>query len=323
MRKLEQPADQWIVRDVYEIPNSPNLLFVATDRVSCFDVVSPHATHATHAPHAPTHTPLQVLRTGIPSKGSILTQMTAHWLTVLQSALPGLRTHFVTLDLPSSIAADRATIRAYHLRSTQVRRLEVFPIESIVRGYLAGSAWTSYKTDGTVNGVHLPPGLRQFQKLDTPLWTPSTKAPPGGKDENISVEKAREMLGPYAAEVERLSLAIYQTAHDYALQRGIIVADTKFEFGRDPAASGEADGPVLVDEVLTPDSSRFWGAVTYGRDQPPENLDKQYLRDWLDVTDNKGKEGIAIPHDVVEKTARRYREAYYLICGRQWEEVEK
>ena len=269
-----------------------------------------------------TEFPGKVLRTGIPSKGSILTQMTAHWLTVLQSALPALRTHFVTLDLPPALA-DAATVRAYRLRSTQVRRLAVFPIESIVRGYLAGSAWASYQRDGTVNGARLPAGLRPFQKLETPLWTPSTKAPPGGSDENISVERAREILGPYAAEVERLSLAIYQTAHDYALQRGIIVADTKFEFGRDPAASGEADVPVLVDEVLTPDSSRFWSAVSYGRDQPPENLDKQYLRDWLDVTGNKGKEGVDIPHNVVEKTAGRYQEAFYRLCGRKWEDVER
>ena len=286
------------VRDIYEIPGSSNLLFVATDRVSCYDVV---------------------LKNGIPTKGSILTEMSTHWLGVLRSALPSLRTHFINLDLPPEIQ-DPAVLRAYRSRSTQVRRLEIFPIESIVRGYISGSAWESYKKDGTVNGIRMPAGLQESQKLESPIWTPSTKAPPGGKDENISAEKAREILGPYAAEIERLSLEIFSTAHAYALERGIILADTKFEFGRDPTTSGPEDKPVLVDEVLTPDSSRFWLASAYAVGQSQQSLDKQYLRDWLVSSGLKGKEDVEIPQDVVQKTAKRYQTAFKMICGRDWNE---
>ena len=175
---------------MYAIPDSHELLFVATDRVSCYDAV---------------------LGTGIPAKGSILTQMSAQWFATLQAAIPSLRTHLVSLELPPAIQ-DPAVVQKYRLRSTRVGKYEVFPIESIVRGYLSGSAWESYRKDGTVCGTRLPEGMKESQKLEKPLWTPSTKAPPGGKDENISPEAAREIVGPhYAAEIEKLSLTIYET----------------------------------------------------------------------------------------------------------------
>jgi phosphoribosylaminoimidazole-succinocarboxamide synthase len=191
----------------------------------------------------------------------------------------------------------------------QVRRLRIIPIESIVRGYITGSGWTEYTKSSTVNGIPLPAGLVEGQKLPTPLWTPSTKAEMGGKDENISPDAAREIIGnpAVAKKVEELSLAIYAAAAARAESRGIILADTKFEFGLD-----ENDDVILVDEVLTPDSSRFWPKESWeaclGKQQP--SFDKQFLRDWLTGEGLKGKEGVKVPEEIVRKTAEKYREAY-------------
>lgn len=197
----------------------------------------------------------------------------------------------------------------------QVRRLRILPIESIVRGYITGSGWSEYAKSGTVNGIKLPAGLIEGQKLPEPLWTPSTKAEVGGKDENISPEKARSMIGDakIAQRVEELSLAIYSAAADRAEEVGIILADTKFEFGVD-----EMGEVVLVDEVLTPDSSRFWPKESWeknlGKAQP--SYDKQFLRDWLTGEGLKGKEGVKVPEDIVEKTAAKYREACEKLTGK-------
>jgi len=201
----------------------------------------------------------------------------------------------------------------------QIHRLRVLPIESIVRGYITGSAWNEYKILGTIHGISLPAGLVEGQKLDTPLWTPSTKAELGSKDENISPDKARELIGDavIAQEVEKLSLQIYSAAARRAEEVGIILADTKFEFGVDPDKENQV---VLIDEVLTPDSSRFWPKETWekhlGKAQP--SFDKQYLRDWLTAQGLKGKDGVVVPDDVVEQTAAKYQEAFEKITGEKW-----
>ncbi|ENI09808.1 hypothetical protein COCC4DRAFT_19326 [Bipolaris maydis ATCC 48331] len=277
------------VRDLYAIDND-TLLFVASDRISAYDVI---------------------MENGIPGKGALLTAMSIYWFNYLPTKVPGLKTHFITNDLPSAIES-QAELKD---RSMQVRRLQILPIESIVRGYITGSGWSEYTKSGTVNGIKMPEGLIEGQKLPQPLWTPSTKAEVGGKDENISPEKAREMIGneKVASKVEELSLAIYTAAASRAEEVGIILADTKFEFGIDE--KGEV---VLVDEVLTPDSSRFWPKDTWeqnlGKAQP--SFDKQFLRDWLTSNGLKGKEGVEVPADVVEKTAAKYREAYEKLTGK-------
>lgn len=199
-----------------------------------------------------------------------------------------------------------------------VRRLQVVPIESIVRGYITGSAWNEYKKSGTVNGIPLPAGLIEGQKLPAPLWTPSTKAEAGEKDENITPDRARELIGKEVAqEVERLSLQLYSAAAKRAESVGIILADTKFEFGIDKENANEV---VLADEVLTPDSSRFWPKETWeghlGNVQP--SFDKQYLRDWLVSEGLKGKDNVVVPNHVVDNTAAKYREAYERITGGTW-----
>lgn len=251
---------------------------------------------------------------GIPGKGALLTAMSIYWFTYLPTQIPHLTTHFITNDLPAYLSSlpSSSTLKD---RSMQVRRLRIIPIESIVRGYITGSGWSEYCKSGTVNGIPLPAGLREGQKLPAPLWTPSTKAELGGKDENISPEEARGIIAnpAVAAKVEELSLAIYSAAAKRAEDVGIVLADTKFEFGLD-----EQDHVVLVDEVLTPDSSRFWPKETWeenlGRAQP--SFDKQFLRDWLTGQGLKGKEGVEVPSDIVEKTAAKYREAYEKITGK-------
>ncbi|KAF1947283.1 phosphoribosylaminoimidazole-succinocarboxamide synthase [Clathrospora elynae] len=277
------------VRDLYSIDNA-TLLFVASDRISAYDVI---------------------MSNGIPGKGALLTLMSIYWFTYLPTKVPGLKTHYITNDLPSSLQ-DQTSLKD---RSMQVRRLRILPIESIVRGYITGSGWSEYVKSGTVNGIKLPKGLVEGQKLAQPLWTPSTKAEMGGKDENVSPEKARELIGDkkIAAKVEELSLQIYKAAAQRAEDVGIVLADTKFEFGVD-----EDGDVVLVDEVLTPDSSRFWPKDTWeanlGRAQP--SFDKQFLRDWLTSNGLKGKEGVEVPKDVVDKTAAKYQEAYEKLTGK-------
>ncbi|EUC47744.1 hypothetical protein COCMIDRAFT_89337 [Bipolaris oryzae ATCC 44560] len=277
------------VRDLYAIDDD-TLLFVASDRISAYDVI---------------------MENGIPGKGALLTAMSIYWFNYLPTKVPGLKTHFITNDLPSAITS-QTDLKD---RSMQVRRLQILPIESIVRGYITGSGWSEYTKSGTVNGIKMPEGLIEGQKLPRPLWTPSTKAEVGGKDENISPEKAREMIGneKVASKVEELSLAIYTAAASRAEEVGIILADTKFEFGIDE--KGEV---VLVDEVLTPDSSRFWPKDTWEQNlgKAQSSFDKQFLRDWLTSNGLKGKEGVEVPTDIVEKTAAKYREAYEKLTGK-------
>ncbi|KAL8710073.1 MAG: hypothetical protein Q9220_005345 [cf. Caloplaca sp. 1 TL-2023] len=272
------------VRDLYDLDGGV-LLFVATDRISAFDVV---------------------MGREIPNKGALLCLMTAHWFRVLSAAIPGLRTHFMTLDLPLQVPEE---LRAqYQDRSMQVRKLRVFQIEAIVRGYLTGTAWSSYQKDGTVCGIKIDAGLAESEAFPGgPLYTPSTKAERGAHDENISPEEAEKIVGvKYAKRIEELALSLYKHGAAYAFERGIIIADTKFEFGLDE----ETDEVVLVDEVLTPDSSRFWSTDLYKPGGSQSSFDKQPLRDWLTSQGLKGKENVQLPDDIVEKTGQKYQEAF-------------
>ena len=284
------------VRDLYEVdPNT--LLFVATDRISAYDVI---------------------MKNGIPGKGVLLTQMTAFWFRLLSDALPDLRHHFISLALPASIPQNVQS--GLRHRSMQVRRLRVQPIEAIVRGYITGSAWSEYRKSGTVNGKAAQTGLEESQKFEKPIYTPSTKAEQGKHDENITTEQAAEIVGvKYAQRIEELALKLYKVAHDYALERGIIIADTKFEFGVDD----KTDEVVLVDEVLTPDSSRFWPKETYQVGKSQASFDKQFLRDWLTSSGLKGKRDVSMPQDVVERTSDKYREAYRILTGQTLDEALK
>lgn len=197
----------------------------------------------------------------------------------------------------------------------QVSRYEIFPVEAIVRGYITGSAWTEYKTHGTIHGIDMPSGLAESQKLPSPLYTPSTKAEAGQKDENIHPDRVIAMIGlEHATAIAGLSVALYEVAHELANSKGIILADTKFEFGLDRVTNQI----VLVDEVLTPDSSRFWPADSYEIGSTPPSFDKQYLRDWLTTSGLKGREDVQIPAEVVQGTFRRYREAVEKLTGRRW-----
>lgn len=280
------------VRDLYEV-DSKTLLFVASDRISAYDVI---------------------MGNGIPSKGSLLTLLSAHWFSVLPTFVPNLRTHFITLALPSSIPQSLApTLRN---RSMQVRRLKIFPIEGIVRGYITGSAWREYQKTQTVHSLPMPAGLQNSSKFPQgAIYTPSTKAEAGHNDVNISPAQAATIVGEkYAQKIEDLALSIYNAAYAYALERGIIIADTKFEFGLDE----ETDEVVLVDEVLTPDSSRFWPKDKYEIGKEQESYDKEFLRSWLVKTGNKGKEGVSMPEDIMLETAEKYREAFEKLTGKKW-----
>ncbi|PYH80779.1 SAICAR synthetase [Aspergillus uvarum CBS 121591] len=277
------------VRDLYEV-DSKTLLFIATDRISAYDVI---------------------MQNGIPNKGILLTLCTRKWFEILTTALPSLRTHFLTLDLPPQIpAALRPTLQN---RSMQVRKLRILPIEAIVRGYITGSAWKEYQTQGTVHGLAVPAGLRESEAFPGgPIYTPSTKAELGAHDENIHPDRAVEIVGePYASTIASLSVQLYKIAHEYALTRGVIIADTKFEFGVDEE-TGEV---VLADEVLTPDSSRFWPKDSYEVGRGQASFDKQFLRDWLVKEGLKGKEGVAMSEEVVQQTSEKYREAWERITG--------
>ncbi|KAM0704430.1 hypothetical protein Q7P35_008664 [Cladosporium inversicolor] len=275
------------VREIFEIDDK-TLLFVATDRISAYDVI---------------------LNNGIPAKGALLTQLSAHWFNLIATWMPSLKTHFLTADLPATIPSEARS--GLEKRSMQVRRHTIVPLESIVRGYITGSAWSEYEKHGTVHGMPMPAGLVESQRLEKPIWTPSTKAEQGEHDENISRDKAVEIVGESVAKrVEEASLVIYEKARQYAEERGIIIADTKFEFGLD-----EAGEIVLVDEVLTPDSSRFWPADKYEVGKGQSSYDKQYLRDWLTNSGLKGKDGVGMPEEVVAETASKYREAFTKITG--------
>jgi len=275
------------VRDVYHLDDQ-HLLFVATDRISAFDVV---------------------MSNGIPGKGKILTQLSQFWFALLASTAPN---HLVTCDL----AKMPAIVQKYHDqlagRTMMVRRLSILPVEVIVRGYLTGSGLKEYKAKGTVCGLALPPGLTEASKLPEPLFTPSTKAEMGKHDENIHPDQAAKIIGQgYADQVHNLAITLYSRARDHAATRGIIIADTKFEFGTD--ASGAI---VLADEVLTPDSSRFWPAATYRPGVVQDSFDKQYVRDYLEsIKFNKNGPGIDLPEDVIQRTRAKYVEAFRLLTG--------
>ena len=242
--------------------------------------------------------------------------MTAHWFRILQEQIPDLKTHFISLDLPTSVPGHiRAQLKG---RSMRVRRLQVFPLEAIVRGYITGSAWSSYKKTGEVNGKKLPEGLQESQELPEPIYTPSTKAELGQHDENISTEQAAAVVGEkYAVRIQELSLKIYKAARDYARERGIIIADTKFEFG----LHTETDEVVLLDEVLTPDSSRFWSKSAYKVGESQDSLDKQPLRDWLTKNGLKGKEGVSMADDIVKVTRAKYLEAFKILTGKSLQDT--
>jgi len=277
------------VRDVYRVDNE-HLLFVATDRISAFDYV---------------------LATGIPNKGKVLTQLSLFWFDLLRDMVPN---HLVTADVERYPAVLRPYKEQLRGRSMLVVRADMVAIECVVRGYISGSAWKEYKQSGGVCGISLPPGLRESDQLPEPIFTPATKAL-SGHDENISFERMAQQAGPaLSRELRELSLKIYQTAADYARQRGIIIADTKFEFGR------TAGGLVLADEVLTPDSSRFWPADTYAPGSAQNSFDKQYVRDYLEeIRWNKQPPAPALPAEVALKTSEKYLEAYRRLTGRELE----
>ncbi|KAI4257389.1 MAG: hypothetical protein L6R42_005696 [Xanthoria sp. 1 TBL-2021] len=284
------------VRDIYQV-NPSTLLFITTDRISAFDVA---------------------LANGIPFKGALLTLISAHWSHILTNAIPGLRTHVLTLDLPTQIP--HAQQNTYRHRSMQVHNLVPFKIEAIVRGYLTREAWDSYQKDGTVSGISIPAGLQESEAFpDGPIYTPSTKADVGEHDEDISEARAAEIVGSlkYAHRIKELSLEIYKVAHAYAYERGLILADTKFEFGLD----GESGEVVLADEILTPESSRFWKKEGYEVGRDAEGVDKQFLRDWLVEKGLEGREGVVLPMEVVRGTEEKYREAFRRLVGKGFEEV--
>jgi phosphoribosylaminoimidazole-succinocarboxamide synthase len=276
------------VRDVYDLGD--RLLIVATDRISAYDVIMP---------------------TPIPDKGRLLTGLSLWWFDFLKAITPN---HLITADVSRMGPAVKAHAATLAGRSMLCRKAKVFPVECVVRGYLAGSGWREYQTSGTVCGVKLPAGLKQCDALPEPIFTPSTKAE-HGHDENISFEQSKAIVGTEAATALRdRSLAVYRKAAEYARGRGIVIADTKFEWGE---AGGEI---ILVDEVLTPDSSRFWPADEYepGHDQP--SFDKQFLRNWLDTLKdwNKTPPGPELPADIVGKTRAKYVEAYERITGKKF-----
>ena len=273
------------VRDVYQLDNE-SLLFVATDRISAFDYV---------------------LATGIPHKGRVLTQISLFWFKFLSDLVPN---HVITADVrhyPQALQKYADQLRG---RSMVVQRAEMFPVECVVRGYISGSAWKEYQSTGTVCGINLPAGLCESEAFPEPIFTPATKAV-SGHDENISFSRMCDILGAEnASYLRELSLRIYKKAAAYARQRGIIIADTKFEFGR------TAKGITLADEVLTPDSSRFWPADKYAPGRSQESYDKQYVRDYLEeIRWNKQPPAPALPPEVASKTSEKYLDAYFQITG--------
>lgn len=273
------------VRDVYEL-DSERLLFVATDRISAFDYV---------------------LGTGIPHKGRVLNQISLFWFDFLSDIVPN---HLITADVnryPQGLYKYADQLQG---RSMVVQRAQMFPVECVVRGYISGSAWKEYKATGKVCGIELPAGLRESDALPQPIFTPSTKAT-SGHDENISFAAMCEIVGAETASTLRdLTLRVYKKAADYARQRGIIIADTKFEFGR------TAKGITLADEVLTPDSSRFWPADKYTPGAAQESYDKQYVRDYLEeIRWNKQPPAPSLPAEVALRTSEKYLDAYLQITG--------
>ena len=274
------------VRDIYAVDDE-HLLIVTSDRLSAFDVVLPDP---------------------IPGKGAVLNELTNFWMDRTRDIVAN---HLTDVPL-ESIVSDPAQCAAIAERGTIVRRLQPLPIEAVVRGYLIGSGWKDYQATGKVCGIQLPAGLQQAQQLPEPIFTPATKAAVGDHDENISYAQVEELIGAkLAAEVRSLALEIYSRGAAYAAKRGVIIADTKFEFGLDD------DGKLyLIDEVLTPDSSRFWPASEYRVGISPPSFDKQFVRDYLETLDwDKAAPGPALPAEIVRKTGEKYRQAVDVIKG--------
>lgn len=288
--KEYKPVKEGKVREIYD--NGDSLIMVATDRISAFD---------------------HILKNRITGKGAILTQMSKFWFDFTSDIAKNHMISTDAVDMPEFFQSDR-----FRNRSMMVEKLEMLPLECIVRGYLAGSGWASYKETGKVCGIDLPEGLRESEQLPEPIYTPSTKAAIGDHDENISYEKSIEVLEnsfrgkgeEYAAKLRDMTLGIYRKCSEYARSKGIIIADTKFEFGLDK------DGNiVLADEVLTPDSSRFWPAKGYepGKSQP--SYDKQFVRDWLKANPDSD---YLLPDNIIGMTIAKYKEAYKLLTGEEF-----
>jgi len=274
------------VRELYDIDDE-SLLFVATDRLSAYDVI---------------------MKNGIPGKGKILTQMSVFWFNLLKDVM---KTHLITAnidEMPECVQKYRDQLEG---RSMLVKKLSILPIEAIVRGYITGSGWAEYKLKGTVCDIPLPKELKESQKLPEPLFTPSTKAEYGEHDENIHPSKVAGIIGEkYAKQMEEAALKVYKAALSHAEKKGIIIADTKFEFGTNK--DGEI---VLADEVLTPDSSRFWPADSYEVGRGQDSYDKQYVRDYLTSINFDKKTPIELPQDIIDKTVKKYVEAYTRLTG--------
>jgi len=282
----DRPVRRGKVRDIYDFGD--RLLLIATDRISAFDWVLP---------------------SGIPDKGRVLTQLSAMWFDRLDVPHHVISSDAETLPLPAEV--DRDALKG---RSMVVRKTEVVPIECVVRGYLSGSGWREYRESKAVCGIDLPEGLTESDRLPEPIFTPATKAEEG-HDMNISFARMAELVGHQTAdELRTLSLRIYGLASEYARGRGVIIADTKFEFGR-------VDGKlILIDEVLTPDSSRFWPADLYEPGKPQPSFDKQFVRDWLETTGwDKASPPPALPDEIISKTRQKYLEAYQQLVGKEFE----
>ena len=267
------------VREIYEAGDD-ELIMVASDRISAFDVVLPEP---------------------IPDKGRVLTQMSIFWFETTGSIVPN---HFISEDVPDEVAG----------RAIRVKKLQMYPVECVVRGYLSGSGWKEYRESGSVCGIELPGGLSESDQLPEPIFTPATKAEIGEHDENVDFERAVEIVGsrPLMEELRRASIELYEHARTHAAGRGIILADTKFEFGASPGAE-----VVLADEVFTPDSSRYWPADEYEPGRAQHSFDKQYLRDWLDeIGWDHSPPAPELPDEVVENTRAKYVEAYERITGK-------
>jgi phosphoribosylaminoimidazole-succinocarboxamide synthase len=277
------------VRNVYDLGDK--LFFVATDRISAFDVI---------------------MANGIPEKGKVLNTLSVFWFDLMKDITPH---HLITADIDeiinveSSLAEYRDVLDG---RSMLVKKAEPILVECIVRGYISGSGWKDYQKTGKVCGIDLPEGLKESDKLDEPIFTPSTKAD-SGHDENISQAEAVKIVGAEVFEqIKEKAIAIYKTARDYAASRGIIIADTKFEFGK------VGDEIILMDEILTPDSSRFWPMAEYAPGGPQKSFDKQFVRDYLETLDwDKTPPGPELPNDIVQKTAEKYREVYKILTGEE------
>ncbi|HTY83274.1 MAG TPA: phosphoribosylaminoimidazolesuccinocarboxamide synthase [Silvibacterium sp.] len=274
------------VRDVYSV--GEYLLIVATDRISAFD---------------------HVLATGIPGKGKVLTQLSLFWFDFLKDVVPN---HLITADVRQYPRELHKYEEELEGRSMLVKRAQMFPVECVVRGYLSGSGWKDYLATGAICGIPLPPGLREASRLPEPIFTPATKSQDGEHDVNISFDDMAARIGtPNAGHLRSLSLAVYQRASDYAAEKGLILADTKFEFGI------HAEGIILADEVLTPDSSRFWPKDQYEPGHPQPSFDKQFVRDYLEsIHWNKKAPAPALPDEVVSRTQQKYLEAFRLLTGK-------